>query len=83
MAVCHEPLLLYGMEWVDGVSWEILALGLDWEGSGNQLGVRLCSWGAAMRKNMVRTLKVFVERKTFLVRLEGEHRGNWCYYRAQ
>ncbi|RVW74647.1 hypothetical protein CK203_052082 [Vitis vinifera] len=27
---------------------------------------------------MVRTLKVFVERKTFLVRLEGEHRGNWC-----
>ena len=27
---------------------------------------------------MVRTLKVSVERKTFLVRLEGEHRGNWC-----
>ena len=27
---------------------------------------------------MVRTLKVFVERKTFLVRLEGNHRGNWC-----
>ncbi|KAJ9678125.1 hypothetical protein PVL29_022886 [Vitis rotundifolia] len=27
---------------------------------------------------MVRTLKVFVERKTFLVRLEGEHEGNWC-----
>ena len=27
---------------------------------------------------MVRTLKVFVERKTFLVRLEGEHGGNWC-----
>ena len=27
---------------------------------------------------MVRTLKVFVEKKTFLVRLEGEHGGNWC-----
>ena len=27
---------------------------------------------------MVRTLKVFVERKTFLVKLEGEHGGNWC-----
>ncbi|WJZ95382.1 hypothetical protein VitviT2T_014156 [Vitis vinifera] len=27
---------------------------------------------------MVRTLKVFVERKTFLIRLEGEHKGNWC-----
>ncbi|RVX10321.1 hypothetical protein CK203_016096 [Vitis vinifera] len=27
---------------------------------------------------MVRTLKVFVERKTFLVRLEGEHGGNRC-----
>ena len=29
-------------------------------------------------ENMVRTLKVFVEKKTFLVRLEGEHGGNWC-----
>ena len=28
-------------------------------------------------ENMVRTLKVFVDRKTFLVRLEGEHEGNW------
>ncbi|RVW85251.1 Retrovirus-related Pol polyprotein from transposon RE2 [Vitis vinifera] len=27
---------------------------------------------------MVRMLKVSVERKTFLVRLEGEHEGNWC-----
>ena len=27
---------------------------------------------------MVRTLKVSMERKTFLVRLEGEHGGNWC-----
>ena len=30
------------------------------------------------KEDMVRTLKVFVERKTFLVRLEGEHGGNWC-----
>ena len=29
-------------------------------------------------KKMVRTLKVLVERKTFLVRLEGKHGGNWC-----
>ncbi|KAJ9682271.1 hypothetical protein PVL29_018244 [Vitis rotundifolia] len=27
---------------------------------------------------MVRTVKVFVERKTFLVRLEGDHGGTWC-----
>ncbi|KAJ9701248.1 hypothetical protein PVL29_006548 [Vitis rotundifolia] len=27
---------------------------------------------------MVRTVKVFVERKTFSVRLEGEHEGTWC-----
>ena len=27
---------------------------------------------------MVRMLKVSMERKTFLVRLEGEHGGNWC-----
>ena len=27
---------------------------------------------------MVRTLKVFVERKTFLVRFEGEAEGKWC-----
>ena len=27
---------------------------------------------------MVRTLKVYVERKTFLVRLEGEPGGKWC-----
>ncbi|KAJ9678127.1 hypothetical protein PVL29_022888 [Vitis rotundifolia] len=27
---------------------------------------------------MVRTLKVFVERKTFLVRFEGESGGKWC-----
>ncbi|RVW91522.1 hypothetical protein CK203_046138 [Vitis vinifera] len=27
---------------------------------------------------MVRSVKVFVERKTFSVRLEGEHRGTWC-----
>ncbi|KAJ9693367.1 hypothetical protein PVL29_012220 [Vitis rotundifolia] len=27
---------------------------------------------------MVRTVKVFVERKTFSVRLEGEHGGTWC-----
>ena len=27
---------------------------------------------------MVRTLKVSVERKTFLVRWESEHGGNWC-----
>ena len=30
------------------------------------------------KEDMVRTLKVFVERKTFLVRLEGEHGGNRC-----
>ena len=30
------------------------------------------------KEDMVRTLKVFVERKTFLVRLEREHGGNWC-----
>ncbi|KAJ9688892.1 hypothetical protein PVL29_014509 [Vitis rotundifolia] len=27
---------------------------------------------------MVRTVKVFVGRKTFLVRLEGKHGGTWC-----
>ena len=27
---------------------------------------------------MVRTLKVYVERKTFLVRFEGELGGKWC-----
>ncbi|RVW91069.1 hypothetical protein CK203_039949 [Vitis vinifera] len=27
---------------------------------------------------MVRSVKVFVERKTFSVRLEGEHGGTWC-----
>ena len=27
---------------------------------------------------MARTLKVSMERKTLLVRLEGEHGGNWC-----
>ena len=27
---------------------------------------------------MVRTLKVSVERKTFLVRFEGESGGKWC-----
>ena len=27
---------------------------------------------------MVRALKVYVERKTFLVRLEGELGGKWC-----
>ena len=27
---------------------------------------------------MVRTLKVSVERKTFLVRFEGEVGGSWC-----
>ena len=25
-----------------------------------------------------KTLKVFVERKTFLIRLEGEQGGEWC-----
>ena len=29
-------------------------------------------------ERMVRTLKVSVERKTFLVRFEGESDGKWC-----
>ena len=29
-------------------------------------------------ERMVRTLKVFVERKTFLVRFKGESSGKWC-----
>ena len=29
-------------------------------------------------ERMVRTLKVSVERKTFLVRFEGESGGKWC-----
>ena len=44
----------------------------------NRLAMAKFDLTVAVAERMVRSVKVFVERKTFSVRWEGEHGGTWC-----